>query len=105
VIVVEAGEKSGTLITAGLALDQGRDLFAIPGDIFKQNSYGCNQLIKKGEAKIVTCLEDILEEYNFTKQPTRKQNTSKSFESKIENDIYHALVLESLSIDELSKKL
>lgn len=61
VIVVEAKEKSGTLITADFALEQGRDVYAIPGDIHCPNSYGTNELIKQG-AKIVTSVEDILED-------------------------------------------
>lgn len=104
VLVVEAGEKSGTLITAQLALDQGRDLFAIPWDIFKTNSFWCNNLIKKGEAKMVTNENDIFEEYNisFEKNTETKQ---KNFTSEIEEKIYNFLVLEGLTIDELAKKL
>ena len=61
VLVVEAKEKSGTLITVDHALEQGKDVFIIPGNITSDNSYGTNNLIKQG-AKIVTKVEDILEE-------------------------------------------
>ena len=61
VLVVEASQKSGALITADFALEQGRDVFSIPGDIFNFNAVGSNNLIKQG-AKLVTKYEEILEE-------------------------------------------
>lgn len=67
VLVVEAGLKSGSLITIDYALDQGKDVFAIPGNINCSVSKGTNKLIKEG-AKPVTSVEDILEEYNIQKR-------------------------------------
>ena len=64
VLVVEAKEKSGTLITVDYALDQGKDVFIIPSNITSKNSDGTNSLIQQG-AKLVTKVEDILEELNF----------------------------------------
>ena len=61
VLVVEAGEYSGTRITARCALEQDRDLFAIPGNVTNKNSWGPNTLIKQG-AKLTATWEDVWEE-------------------------------------------
>jgi len=63
IVVVEAGEKSGTLITVSEALNQNRDIWAVPGPITAPQSRGTNKLLKQG-CRLVTCAEDILEEYS-----------------------------------------
>lgn len=68
VVVVEAGVRSGSLITAGLALSQDRDVFAIPGRIEEPNSKGTHKLIQQG-AKLTTCAQDVLEEYLYSGYP------------------------------------
>ena len=61
VVIIEAGEKSGALITADFAADQGREVFAVPGSVLSPMSAGCNALIKDG-ARLVTGVDDILAE-------------------------------------------
>ncbi|WP_127580585.1 DNA-processing protein DprA [Paenibacillus koleovorans] len=71
-LVVEAAERSGSLITSDLALGESRDVFAIPGPITSPKSAGTHKLLKEG-AKTVTCAEDILEEYDMWLKPPSAQ--------------------------------
>ena len=73
-LVVEAGAKSGALITANLALEQGRQVYAIPGQLDRPSSAGTNRLIQQG-AKLVTCAEDILDEMQELFPRTRNGST------------------------------
>lgn len=72
VLVIEAQERSGTLITAGHAADQGREIFAVPGNIDSLYSKGTNSLIRDG-AKVTTCIDDIIDEIPELKEKVRKK--------------------------------
>ncbi|NQV17342.1 MAG: DNA-protecting protein DprA [Armatimonadetes bacterium] len=87
-LIIEGSKKSGALLTAKFALDQNRDVFALPGDINREQSAGPNYLIKLG-AKIVTCPDDILEEYDLVLDRPEKPFPKLS---EKEDNIYQVLL-------------
>ena len=88
VIVVESKDRGGSLITADLALEYNRDVYAIPGDIFSEYSKGCNNLIRDAKAKSLSNIKELLEDYNWeSKEEVNHLNLSKN----------QKLILDSLS--------
>jgi DNA processing protein len=76
-IIIESEEKGGSMITASLALDQGRDIFALPGDISRPTSRGPNQLIYESRARLFRNASDILEVLGWIEKPGAKMKSQK----------------------------
>ena len=100
VIVVEADTKSGALITSDFAVDENRDVFAIPGQVYAKTSRGCNELIRKG-ATLIKNARDVLEEYNLLKEDNlpAKVEAEKNFAAPVVLTDMEAKVLEAVPVD------
>lgn len=108
-IIVESGKKGGSLITASYALDQNREVFAIPGQINSRRSEGTNNLIKRGQAKLIINSEDIINEleYQLPEIHNRREDAKKENEIELnlfERKIYDILEDEPIHIDDISEK-
>jgi len=99
VLIIEAGEKSGTIYTANFALEQNRQLYAIPGSIFNPLSAGPNSLIRAG-AKPVLSANDILEDMGYQDVPAQKQTP----EGDEETLIFEILQSGPKQIDEIARE-
>lgn len=104
-LVVETAINGGAMQTARLALDQNREVFAVPGNLGIRQSEGTNFLIQRGEAKLIKNAEDILVELELKLKPIigknipKHQNDLTIFEEKI----YNCLITEPLHIDKISE--
>ena len=74
-IVIESGKKGGSLITAELAFDYNREVFAYPGDVTRMQSSGCHDLIKTNKAHLMTTADDLFATLNWKNEEKRKKNT------------------------------
>ena len=101
VLVIEAGENSGSLITAKIAKKMGKKVWAVPGPINSKVSIGCNELIKSGDAKMATSAKDIIK----IKSHSTKVARDKPELQGLEEQVYKLLELEPLEIDEIAQKL
>lgn len=100
VLVVEAAVESGSLITARLAAEQGREVFAIPGSIHSPQSRGCHKLIKQG-AKLVETAQDVLEELRWGTSRTAQPATSIKV-GDTGNELLSAMGFDPCGLDELA---
>lgn len=102
VLVVEAAPKSGALITADFALEQGRDVFAVPGSVFSQRSDGTNQLIRNG-ALLVRHADDVLEALNLQSAAVQQEVAAVIPESDEEATLLRLVEDEPRHIDEIQR--
>ncbi len=102
VLVVEGSKRSGAMITADYAAEQGREIFAVPGNILSPKSAGPNQLIQQG-AKLVTTIGDILEELNLTMVTEQVEAREIIPDNETEAVLLEHLSAEPIHVDELGR--
>lgn len=106
-IIIEAGEKSGSLITARFAAEQGREVFVLPGNLNAPQSIGTNRLIRDGARPLLQKEEllEFIDSYQAANPVYMNQNIQISFEDPLEKRILSLIDLEPLHIDEISRRL
>ncbi|MBI1806321.1 MAG: DNA-protecting protein DprA [Ignavibacteria bacterium] len=108
-LVIETDVNGGAMITATTALDQNREVFALPGNISSKRSKGCHALIKDGRAKLVETIEDILDELGPKLRPLLRNSTSEDRKPSVEltlfeRKIYDVLAADSRHIDSIAEE-
>ncbi len=103
-VIVEAGERSGALITADFALEQGRDVLTVPGPISSPTSIGSNELLKQG-AIPVTCVDDILQTLGIDGPEPRSMARAVPKLADQESFVWEALGADPRHVDELARSL
>jgi DNA processing protein len=103
-VIVEAGRRSGALITADYALDQGREVFAVPGNIFRRASQGTNALIREGAAPVLG-LEDILEVLNLSMVSHQQAARAIIPENQMESRLLEYLSADPVHVDEIGRQV
>ena len=106
-LVAEAFESGGALITARLAVEQNREVFAVPGSIFHENGKGCHRLVQEGQAKLVHSVDDVLEELGMHQTAAKTTITPQldlSTLNKVEQTLYGILTDVPMQIDDICLK-
>jgi DNA processing protein len=102
-LIVEGDASTGARITIEDALEQGRETFAVPGNLYRRDARGPNGMIQRGEAKLVTCAVDILEELNLTMVEQHQQVRAAVPENELESTLLKHLSADPVHIDDLGR--
>lgn len=102
-LVIEAGARSGALITARQALEENREVFAVPGSIYSASSEGTNRLIRESAAKLVITCEDVLEELNLSVVARQIEMAALFPEDENEAELLRYITFDPVHVDEVCR--